>query len=749
MKKLRVALLMAAMFYTSIISAQVEIDGITYTIGKSSATVVKKEQGKYKGDIVIPKEVTYKDKTVEVTRIESDAFWNCDSLTSVSVPESVSTIGDFAFAACEQLTSVNIPEKVKRIYSKTFSGCEKLSSIQLPNGIISIGEHAFQGCKSLSSIVLPESLKEIGNSAFEDCSNIDVLTIPASVTSIGERAFLCCTNLKSIQVAEGNPKYDSRDNCNAIINTESNTLITGCSTTEIPQDVVSIGSNAFRELALTNLVFSEGVKTIEERAFWACKFSKTLIIPHNVERIAEGAFVQCAIDSIIIHGQITKLEMNTFEYCQTLTYIDLPNSLKYIDDYPFQGCYSLQKIISRAPNPPRCSYYAFDYTADTIILEVPEESVSLYKEANVWENFYCIKSESTEGIIEHPDSNRNIVKKGLATYYTNENGECTFLYSYNNKNDYTKIDSTHFAEWNHCRALVINVDTIGSNAFSNCHFNYGQIIYLTSRVKTILEDAFSYMHIHDIHTTHYPRLFHGVIIVFEGETPPDISKGNIMNYDDPRQQIRFSVPDIAAYMESDIQWAYTDIIKTNDLIAYLDEFYGYDNPFITPDYIPTIYINDSTEMEVDTPTDNEENGSIDLIVNARPRKDIPVRIGDGENKDIYSRAPAWMRYTVELKITDNKGTVLYTDSKQCSAYEECEFEATFARPANGIIRVYSRSIDQYGKTSEWTVETLNLDTSIDTLVLPADNTYYDLQGRRVAYPTRGIYIKNGHKVIVE
>ena len=160
-------------------------------------------------------------------------------------------------------------------------------------------------------------------------------------------------------------------------------------------------------------------------------------------------------------------------------------------------------------------------------------------------------------------------------------------------------------------------------------------------------------------------------------------------------------------------------------------------------------VNDSTETNVSLQPGTNQDGNIDLVVHARPRKEIPVRIGEGENKDIYSRAPAWMRYTMELRITDSEGTELYTDEMQCSAYGECQFNVSFACPANKIIHIYTRSIDMFGRATEWAITTINLDTSISPIVAPSTDTpYYDLQGRPVANPTRGMYIRNGRKVVM-
>ena len=161
----------------------------------------------------------------ENTRVIADgAFYGCSLLTSVTIPNSVMSIGWWAFRDCESLTSVTIPNSVTRIGGRAFEGCTSLTSVTIPNGVTSIGDWAFYGCTSLTSV-----------------------TIPNSVTSIGGRAFEGCSSLTSMVVASGNSTYDSRDNCNAIIETATNTLIAGCQNTTIPNGVTSIEEEEFLE----------------------------------------------------------------------------------------------------------------------------------------------------------------------------------------------------------------------------------------------------------------------------------------------------------------------------------------------------------------------------------------------------------------------------------------------------------------------------------------------------------------------
>ena len=170
-----------------------------------------------------------------VTNIGIQAFYGCENLTSVALPNSVNNIGNGAFSRCWNLISVNIPDSVTEIKSDLFEGC-KFESITIPNSVTSIENSAFAGT-NLTEISIPDSVKSI-KTAFRDCKNLSSVTIGESLTSIFSDAFIGCTNLSYIKVAEDNPVYDSRNNCNAIVLTESNELYIGCKSTIIPNTII-------------------------------------------------------------------------------------------------------------------------------------------------------------------------------------------------------------------------------------------------------------------------------------------------------------------------------------------------------------------------------------------------------------------------------------------------------------------------------------------------------------------------------
>lgn len=223
--------------------------------------------------------------------------------TTIDIPESieidgvtytVKSIGDEAFMYRPSLMSVTIPNTVISIGSFAFYGCTGLTSIDIPSSVTSIETGAFLECEGLTSVTIPNSVTTIGKGAFWSCSGLTKIYIPSSVTSIGSYAFSQCSGVTNIEVDAGNTVYDSRDNCNAIIETSSNTLVAGFNTTAFPSSVTSIGFSAFfRCSGLTSVTIPDLVTSIGEQVFSGCVDLTSIIIPASVTSIGYNAFYGC------------------------------------------------------------------------------------------------------------------------------------------------------------------------------------------------------------------------------------------------------------------------------------------------------------------------------------------------------------------------------------------------------------------------------------------------------------------------
>ncbi len=369
-------------------------------------------------------------------RIGNNCFRRDESeysyLESVFIPSSVKSIGAAAFLGCWSLKSANIPENVTEIGARAFEGCALAkNSLSLPANLKKLGFSAFRGCGAFyeADVSIPDNIEVFFTSTFADChlasleigrgvrhiemtnftkdyfgvynyyddfslSNnsemYDALMYSLDDNGIDQGAALVRYGLDtSILTVDGNNTvYDSRNGCNAVIETSTNTLIVGCDNTEIPNDVTTIGDCAFKNCNISSINIPSSVVKIGEEAFCGTKLT-AVTIPANLESVGAFAYANCPeLVSVTLEEGIKSIKDGMFAYCPNLTNITLPASLSSIGMATFYKCDAMGTVVARMEKPASISYDTFNFNAD---LYVPEGSLEYYQGESYWKTFKTIQ----------------------------------------------------------------------------------------------------------------------------------------------------------------------------------------------------------------------------------------------------------------------------------------------------------------------------------------------------------------------
>ena len=471
---------------TSAFAFDCEVDGIYYNRLSTDELGVTSGTSKYTGDIVIPETVMYRDKVFKVTQITANAFKSCN-ITSVSIPQSVTAIGSSAFSGCSSLSSIVIPEGVKELGSSAFSGCTKATSVSLPNSITSIGSYAFENCSSITSIIIPEGVTLLQEATFKDCSSLTSVVLPKSLTEIGNNVFQNCSTLSSITLPQE-------------LKSISEYAFAGCgslASVNIQGTIEKINDYAFQDCSnLTSIFLPEGLKEIGNKAFANCSGMKTFTMPVSVTSILKDAFSGCTgLQKIIVKDiaswcriNFASFTSNPLYYAKHLysdedteiTELIITNKVSRIGDYAFYNADNLSKIYI-LPNdyntyPIKISNDTFSTSCYTWTdLFVPEGKKDAYEGTNYWNKFKSISEYNTtvDGIkyrILSSSKEVAVTKKGDNVVYSGDIVIPEKISLIGMLFDVISIDSQAFKDCNGLTSITIpnSVTSIGQYAFYRC-----------------------------------------------------------------------------------------------------------------------------------------------------------------------------------------------------------------------------------------------------------------------------------------
>ena len=425
------------------------IDGYRYLLDSDTktATLVPKTDGKYSGDIIIPEKVKGNDGVEYiVASLVASCFKDCSGLTSITIPSSVTSLGDYCFSNCSGLTSITIPSSVTSLGASCFEWCSGLTSITLPSSVTSLGASCFYFCSGLTSITIPSSVTSLSESCFCGCRGLTSITIPSSVTSLGEACFLSCRGLTSITIPSSVTSLGA--SCFE--------WCSGLTSITIPSSVTSLGGDCFLGCLKLESVYFEGKYCRSNYA--NLKIPKTSIIKVPTEYLqgykdsfgSEYKYIyawnpdgsgddtkpvtQCATPSVSYESGELKFASETAgaEYHYTITDADMAS-----DAYSKEG----KVTLSAAYN---ISVYA---TADGYKASDKAEATLYWINANL-DNSTNINMVKTRGVVASAHD-------GIVTLSGLDNGEVVKFYATDGKYLGSSVAANGAASYAVSESLVI------------------------------------------------------------------------------------------------------------------------------------------------------------------------------------------------------------------------------------------------------------------------------------------------------
>lgn len=409
MKKLILTCLLVLAAAAGMAQETAVIDGVKYLLDGGKASVM--QQSGLTGDIVIPETVRHGNTDYTVTTVQSNAFKD-NEITSISLPNTISVMGDACFESCSRLESVTLPAGLTLLGKSCFRNCRNLVSVNIPKGVTTLGDYCFEGCSSLPSVDLPDGIKEFGNGCFSSCSSLTSVVLPGSLHTMGYCCFLDCNKLKEVTFFGGTISVlpqESFYNCKSlesIVIPEGVKEIgyhcfyncTGLASITLPEGITRLADFCFAECtSLSSITLPNSITDIGKDCFFGCTGLESVTLPEGITVLPKGCFDSCSsLVSVNLPSSILSLGNSCFFGCTSLNSIKLPRSLNYIGDICFMGCSNLSDVTCRWNNPDevKASYDIFYNINTECRLHVPVGSTSAYILKEPWSAFkYIIEAD--------------------------------------------------------------------------------------------------------------------------------------------------------------------------------------------------------------------------------------------------------------------------------------------------------------------------------------------------------------------